>query len=224
MNVIKNNKAPTITRIFLFMKKLKSKSVLSERRKSWSRKGEVGPASKTTGFLFKEVNMKYKTWEEWDEEKRINRAKGFLGAFLVSSIFWGAFIILMFTGISRAECITDEKAVQCLLGEARGDGYASLLGHAEAIRNRGHLRGVYGCSVKVSKAEIAYLEKKGILKQAFMAWEASKTTNTVKGASFWGSLKVDGAWIKKMEQSGFKRTAVINNTAFYRKDSKHGKS
>lgn len=112
--------------------------------------------------------------------------------------------------------ISESQAVTCILGEARGEGYASMLAHAEAIRNRGTLKGVYGCRVDFSK-EIPYLKAMGIIKEAVMAWEQSQWTKTVKGADHWGSLKVDGAWIARMKRAGYVRTAVVNNTAFYRK-------
>jgi hypothetical protein len=125
------------------------------------------------------------------------------------------FLILLSASICHAECISEEKGVQCILGEARGEGFESMKSHAEAIRNRGNLKGVYGCRVDLSK-EMAYLKKTGIYDLAVKAWHESKTSNIVKGASFWGSLKVDGKWIKKMERNGYVKTVVIRNTVFYR--------
>lgn len=110
--------------------------------------------------------------------------------------------------------IPEDQAIKCILGEARGEGYDSMLAHAEAIRSRGHLKGVYGCKADYS-GEMAYLRSRGILEQAKRAWEASRTSNTVKGAQYWASLIVDKDWIKKMEKAGYIRTATINNTAFY---------
>lgn len=60
---------------------------------------------------------------------------------------------------AKAEDISDKEAVQCLLGEARGEGFNAMVAHAEAIRNRGHLRGVYGCKADFKK-EMPYLTSK----------------------------------------------------------------
>ena len=140
-----------------------------------------------------------------------------IGFFLMSLffviVFWFVFSVL---DTAHADTISDKEAVQCLLGEARGEGFNAMVAHAEAIRNRGHLKGVYGCKADFKK-EMPYLTSKGIVKDAYRAWELSKTTNRVDGADHWGSLIVDKAWIKKMERSGYIRTATVNNTAFYKK-------
>jgi len=119
--------------------------------------------------------------------------------------------------VCHAETITDEQAVKCLLGEARGENYASLLGHAEAIRNRGTLSGVYGCRADLSR-EWPYIVRTGIDKQARQAWQESKYSNTVDGADHWGSVVVDKAWIKTMIKAGYVKTKTIKNTVFYRED------
>lgn len=122
-------------------------------------------------------------------------------------------VMFLWNGVASAD-ITEDQAVKCILGEARGEGYESLLAHSEAIRARGHLKGVYGCKADYSR-EMTYLRSKGILAQAHRAWRESRTSKTVKGATYWGSTIVDKAWIAKMESHGYIRTATIKNTAFY---------
>lgn len=136
------------------------------------------------------------------------------------SVFFMILFLGVFINPAQAQLVP-AIAVNCILGEARGEGYESMLAHAEAIRNRANtqknpLKGVYGCNVDLSK-EMPYLRSKGIYNDAAMAWKVSRHTNIVKGASFWGSLRVDGAWIEKMEKNGYIRTATIKNTAFYRR-------
>lgn len=144
----------------------------------------------------------------------------------------GAFILIAVASLVISSCqpklahgaeIEEEKAIKCLLGEARGEGgadmkakYASLLAHAEAIRNRGHLRGVYGCKSDFSR-ESRYLEASGISRLARKAWRESAHTNTVSDADHWGSTRVDGVWLKHMEAAGYIRRAKIGETVFYRK-------
>ena len=142
-------------------------------------------------------------------------------AILTTLLFYG--VVAVCLGSELTDQITDQQAIHCILGEARGEGYDSLLAHAEALRTRAEnspehpTNGVYGCRAVFTK-EIPYLKAKGILAMAEKAWEASCHTNTVFGSDHWGSLIIDKTWIAKMEKAGYKRTVVINNTAFYRKD------
>lgn len=124
--------------------------------------------------------------------------------------------ICFFAGCAGAEEITDAKAIHCILGEARSDGYAAMLGHAEAIRNRGTLKGVYGCRVDLSH-EMSYLKVKRIDVAAKQAWESSRYTHTVAGAQFWGSMRVDKKWIAQMRKHRYTQTAQINGTAFFKR-------
>lgn len=126
-----------------------------------------------------------------------------------------AFIAVIWPATGVQAGITEDQAVKCILGEARGEGYASLLAHSEAIRARGHLGGVYGCRAKISASEWAYMRNKGIYEDAVRAWRASLNTNTVSKAQYWGSLIYDKKWIKTMDKAGYIRTATIGNTAFY---------
>ena len=134
-----------------------------------------------------------------------------------------ALAMLVISSCNAFAEITEEQAVHCILGEARGEGYEAMLAHAEAIRNRGYLKGVYGCkdrwglSQEKYAKELAFVKKTGIQDKAKKAWAESKHTNTVKGADHWGSTIVDGRWIEEMKRKGFVRTVVVRNTAFYRK-------
>lgn len=160
---------------------------------------------------------KYYTGAEMikNEQKRLENdiAKVYV---ILTIIFSTLLILAVLVGVCGADEITEEQAVHCILGEARAEGYDAMLAHAEAIRNRGHLKGVYGCRANFEK-EMSYIKAKGIDKQAKKAWAESKTSNTVDGAQYWGSLLVDGDWIKKMQKYGYKKTAVVKNTAFYRR-------
>lgn len=105
--------------------------------------------------------------------------------------------------------ITDDDAVYCIMGEARGEGYDGMIACAEALRNRGSVKGVYGCQAK-------FKEPQWVWERARKAWRESAHTNTVLGAQYWGSLVVDQHWIKRMEKAGYTHTLTVKNTAFYR--------
>ncbi len=156
------------------------------------------------------------TDEQWEElekgRSRVNLIAYLWASFIVSLIL----LAILFCVVPAHAEIPDEAGIHCILGEARSEGYLSLLAHAEAIRNRKTLRGVYGCNADLSK-EMSYLKLKGIDVMAKKAWEMSKSTSTVKGADSWGSLLVDKSWIKQMERMKYTRTSVVGHTAFYRK-------
>ena len=131
----------------------------------------------------------------------------------------GLALLIVFLAKSCHAEISQEIGVHCILGEARGEGYTSLLAHAEALRNRNNTQGVYGCQADLSK-EMPYLKRTGIYNDAIKAWQKSKHSKITHGASFWGSLIVDKKWIAKMDRNGFKQTVIIGNTAFYKKIKK----
>lgn len=114
--------------------------------------------------------------------------------------------------------IPEDVAVKCVLGEARGEGPQGIKLMASALRNRGTTQGVYGCRADLSK-EMAYLKARGIYQQALKAWRDSAKTDLVKGATYWGSKHVDGAWIAKMKKHGYTLTVSHRGHEFYRKDS-----
>lgn len=160
--------------------------------------------------------LSYGKWAEGQRPSVSRYRKQLLSALTVINCLMSAlFILIMFfavnggCGTAYGAEITDEQAVRCIMGEARGEGYDGMLAHAEAIRNRGHLKGVYGCKAKFSEPEYVWAK-------ARKAWKESEHTATVKGADHWGSIIVDRAWIDLMERKDFIHTATIKNTAFYK--------
>jgi len=101
-----------------------------------------------------------------------------------------------------ADEIPEDIAIQCILGEARGEyaehGYPAFIAIADALRNRGTVVGVYGCKVDMGK-ERQFLANKGYYRAARQAWLESKTANVVKGASHWESTDFKTPyWAKDM--------------------------
>ena len=98
-------------------------------------------------------------------------------------------MILLFIFIgsrSQAKVIrkayTDEQAIRAVVGEASAEGYYGMKLVASAIRNRGHLRGVYGFSAQHIKHE-----NKDTWKLARHAWYSSANENIARGADCWYS-------------------------------------
>lgn len=102
---------------------------------------------------------------------------------------------------------SDMDAIRCVVGEAEDQGYEGMLAVAEAIRNRGHLKGVYGC-----KSDRSLQAPEWVWHEAMDAWKESEFTNLVKGADHWHSLREEKAWWEKYG----KLTVIIGDHKFYK--------
>ena len=111
---------------------------------------------------------------------------------------------------AQANTITEEQAVQCIAGEAENQGLDGMRAHASAIRNRGSLRGVYGCNSKRLPKIEAW-----VFDQARRAWKDSATHDYVDGADHFGAVGLDSKWIDKMEQS-MKFVKQVKDVRFYK--------
>lgn len=122
----------------------------------------------------------------------------------------GAMLLMLCAPLWAAE-IPENLAVRAIIGEASNQGPVGMQAVAEAIRNRGHLRGVFGVRAKHVDAEPAW-----VWKQARQAWERSSTSRLVLGADHWECESDFGkpAWAKSMT-----KTVTIGKHTFYRSRS-----
>ncbi len=120
---------------------------------------------------------------------------------ILASLFWALMICLV-----HAE-IDSSKAVRAIIGEASNQGYKGMLAIACGIRNRGHLKGVYGLNAKhIDK------EPRWIFELAERAWKESKYKDITFGATHWESdLFKEPYWAKYMV-----KTVKIGNHQFYK--------
>ncbi len=106
---------------------------------------------------------------------------------------------LLFCSNLYAE-IPDHIGIQCIMGEARGEGLIGMTAVAEVLRKRGNTNGMYGCEAKFS-------EPRWVYNLAKRAWYNSRNTNYSRGATHfeskdfkrpvWSSKMVVVAEIKK---------------------------
>lgn len=118
--------------------------------------------------------------------------------------------LLIFTSEVRAE-IPMDLAIRAIVGEAANQGETGMIAVAEAIRNRGHLRGVYGLKRDLTK------EPAWVFQRAEKAWQLSAGTNLVNGADHWENVKAFGKpkWADSMII-----TATIGDHVFYKENRK----
>jgi hypothetical protein len=99
----------------------------------------------------------------------------------------GAIILLLFCAVCHANEIPERVAVACIIGEAEDQGAIGMDGIAHALRNRGTIKGVYGCNSKRVKNRL-YSSK--TLVQAIKAWNESRNgPDITHGATGWGNPK-----------------------------------
>jgi hypothetical protein len=111
----------------------------------------------------------------------------------------------------RKSKIPEALALRAIAGEAEGESYEGMVALAEAIRNRGTLKGVYGLNAprvksgKVSKETYAKIKK---------AWKESETSNKVGGADHWGNDSDLKKFEKEKWYSNMQKTIKIGNHTF----------
>ncbi len=126
---------------------------------------------------------------------------------VIALIYFWLFTIDFFTNAHAG--ISDKEAVTCLMGEARGEEYKTIVATAEALRNRGTTKGVYGCSFSGD-------EPQWVWHKVAKAWQESKYTNYVDGATHWESTDFDDPyWSISMTM-----ISHIGKHKFYREDKK----
>ena len=115
-----------------------------------------------------------------------------------------------------ASQISEGQAVRAILGEARGEGYEGMYAVACALRNRGHLKGVYGALAweRIQRHITPELFVTGL-----KSWKNSLLgPDVTRGATCWLSnydLKRDlnTEWAKG---DGVEETVVVGSHHFYR--------
>lgn len=118
-------------------------------------------------------------------------------------------VLLCLVPREAAANVNPGQAVLAIIGEAENQGPRGMLAVACAIRNRGHLKGVYGLRApRVVKKKY----KPEILKAAIKAWEDSRRKDITKGADHWENVEQFGKpyWAKK-----YRPTVKIGSHQFY---------
>lgn len=116
-------------------------------------------------------------------------------------------IIMLASWVLHADAaqIKDEEAIRAVLGEARGEGYRGMYAVACAIRNRGHLKGVYG--LRASMPDLT----PDLWQKASKAWFSSLSgPDVTNGATHWENVRAFGRpyWASD-------KTTTIGNHVFY---------
>lgn len=118
--------------------------------------------------------------------------KSAISAFGFLVIFATLSSLLAVTGLARVNSYSASKNLNsyetntiltCIVGEAADQGLVGMIAVAEAIRNRGTLSGVIGCSRKGFFME----QPDTVKKNAMFAWEQSRNSNLTNGATHWES-------------------------------------
>jgi len=105
-------------------------------------------------------------------------------------------LILWLCGFLFADEIDDNLAIRAIIGEASNQGYEGMLAVACGIRNRGHLRGVYGAN-----AGHVDNEPEWVWNLARKAWTESEH-NRIHQGTHWENIKSFGEpyWVASMDK------------------------
>ena len=96
-------------------------------------------------------------------------------------IFIICLVLIWFNCFGECGEIPDNSAIRAIIGEASNQGYRGMLHITVGIRNRGHLRGVYGLNAKHVDKEPAW-----VWALARKAWAESEY-NRFHNADHWES-------------------------------------
>lgn len=111
-----------------------------------------------------------------------------------------------------AYALEDKDCINAIIGEAESESFEGQQAIANAIHNRGHLKGVYGLT---SKRVICHLYDTKAYKKACRAW-ALKAKDLTSGAIGWGN---SADLVRFKNTKWFKRcvvTAHIGKHWFYK--------
>lgn len=105
--------------------------------------------------------------------------------------------------------IQSAQAIRAIVGEAANQGERGMLTLAGAMRNRGHLKGVYGLKNPCADKQPAW-----VWARAERAWAMSATNDLSRGATHWENVKAFGTpyWARTMTI-----TVVEKDHTFFKK-------
>lgn len=119
--------------------------------------------------------------------------------------------LLLVCSPSYAE-VNDKQAILAIIGETENQGYEGMLAVAEAIRNKGNLRKVFGATnERVTKR----LYSEAIYNMAERAWQDSKTSNTIGKADVWGNKSDILIFSRQKWFKSYKLVKKIKDHYFY---------
>lgn len=127
----------------------------------------------------------------------------------------GLFLLLLAGQTCWSAPISALPEIRAIVGEAAGQPYKVKLAVAAAIRNRGHLRGVYGLNARHNASE-----PERVWRDAARAWKESATSDITRGATHFGCAED----VRKGAFTGLQLTCIVgagrDATYFYRVKSR----
>lgn len=159
---------------------------------------------RTDGFTFAEPVRN-------SQRSRIGNLLNAFGIVIFYAICLGSLVAILFwpnNGWSAEQSgISEETALICIVGEAADQGKVGMLAVAEALRNRGTTKGVYGCQRK----DFYLSEPEWVRQNAKSAWRESKKSNLVNGTRNWESTDFPRPYWAEVAEV----TAHIGKHVFY---------
>lgn len=111
-----------------------------------------------------------------------------------------------------AFAVTEQEAVRCIMGEARGENFEGKVAVGEIIRKRGSTAGMYGCKAKLK-------EPQKVWDEARRAWRKSAGTRTTKDATLFENTKAFG-FPRRWDRRKVKFVTKIDQHDFFKTEGK----
>lgn len=122
-----------------------------------------------------------------------------------------ALLLMLLVISSTAFAVTEEEAVRCIMGEARGENFQGKVAVGEIIRKRG-TAGMYGCKAK-------FKEPQRVWDEARRAWRKSAGTRTTKDATLFENTKEFG-FPRRWDRRKVKFVTKIDSHDFYKTEKR----
>lgn len=128
------------------------------------------------------------------------------------------FLRVSFAQTGSSYLFSHDNCIKALVGEVEGESFQCKLATAEALRNRGSLKGVYGInSPRIKKAPRRVFDD---CTRAWLSVTRSKT-NYVRGATVWGSAQDLKSFKKQSWFQSYEFVCKVGNHYFYRRLAVH---
>lgn len=127
----------------------------------------------------------------------------------------GVILIVSHCNVAHA-AVSDEKAIQCIIGESESEGSTGMAAIAYAIINRGNIKGVFGCK---SKRVINMEYSDDTWNTAMDAWRwavRNPDLDITNGATGWGNNSDIRTFARHAWWNHCDVTVVIGNHTFYK--------
>lgn len=178
---------------------------------------QIREESKNETWILQQSSVEQRGFlkRDWFKKLSMNVSMGFRCGMLSAAMLILTSSFSCAIGAEMPVSFNSCNCIKALVGEVEGESYQTKLATAEALRNRGSLKGVYGINSKrISKAS------RKVWEECTLSWGESAHSNLVRGATVWGNKKDVEHFRKTRWFKSYVQTAHIGNHFFFKEIKK----